>query len=333
MNKNKETRVVSWGYDLIRNIFLNHREDYDFQEDLYRNYLSPFMKDIFGTHTPVYIFGGQEIKLIVEKNMLTFRDGLLPLTIFFKEANVDQFAPIIAIHKDYHFIVPDEWKKKVIYYDINSKRKYSKNSLPKKILITGMMNSALSEPREFEKSLENLAQKVGVNNLEKIEISCFCPSKRNDLWGGWEEENVLRYSQAIFQKLKLDIKVPEWKHIIQESDYTDTLYYEINNGFFIKDSFPLHHILAKGAGLLADDESLTSSQFKIKNEIALSLYHSIRFYDCDYSTNDPFETQVEDLEYFKQISAIESKNKKLNFRWEEWYASYIKKYYSAAIEK
>ncbi len=315
---------VQWGFDLVKNAYLNREIEPDPKDDLYLNYLRPFSSEFFGINNPALIFGGHDFRILTDKPILTLRDGLLPLTIFFRDVAPADVNCEIHIHKDLWFIVPEPWKKKVKFYEVKADGEYSSEKLPKKIFISGILNSTLADPEEFESHLKRLSDVIGKANLEKIEIYAYFPDKRNDLWGSWEEENVLRYSKYIFEHLKLDIKTPEWRLISAEQEFKDCLYYEVNAGLFIQDSFVKNMFLSKGAGLL---ESSLDDRFKVVSEIRASLHHKYVVYEILPEKDQTYVSLVNDKElpYFQRITSHEFDRVKFNFEWEKWYAFYIKK--------
>lgn len=332
--KKKDHEYVQWGYDLVHNAYLNHQEDSARTDHLYLNYLAPFSNEFFGPTNPVIFFGGHTFKNLSKLPYWTLRDGVIPLTIFFKESEPEQVKGEIFIHKDLWFVVPENWRKKVKYFSVEPDVLYDKNNLPKKIFISGILNSTLADPDEFDENLKLLADTLGKENLKKIEIFSYFPDKRNDLWGSWEEENVLKYSKAIFENLKLDIQVPEWRLIHSEVNYKDCLYYEVNSGLFIKDSYLQHFTLSRGAGGLKKAASPMDSAFKKISESRSSLYHKLFIYECDYAQMGKYENpfEHENFRYFKKIIEHTNLHKRVNFYWEKWYATYVKNFYKSKLK-
>ena len=140
----------------------------------------------------------------------------------------------------------------------------------------------------------------------------------------------MKFSALIFKHLKNDVKTPAWKNLKVETSFRDCLYHEVNTGVFIKDSFLSHFTLSRGAGLL-DYSSIVPAdeRFRLISETRLSLYHSYYFYDFDYSDVVGFDDPLlsKHARYFKRISDFQNKGICLNYDWEKWYASYIRKFY------
>ncbi|MBC7429466.1 MAG: hypothetical protein H7336_12685 [Bacteriovorax sp.] len=328
MNKKNDFEYIQWGYDLIQNAYLNKKEDIASHDDLYKNYLAPFSLEIYGPTGPFFIYSGHGIVELKELPCWTLRDGIVPLSIFFKEVAPSEVTNKIMIHKDLWFVVPEVWRGHVQYYSIEADNIFDKNNLPEKIFVSGILNSTLAEPEDFDESLKYLADTIGKENLENIEIFAYFPDKRNDLWGSWDEENVLKYSKAIFKNLKIDIQVPEWRMIHTEVDYKKCLYHEVNNGLFVKDSYLDHFVLSRGGGHVRRAPQKIDEHFSKVSESRLSIYHRICIYDLNFEGLskyfDPFD--AENFTYFKKIIEASHGNKKLNFHWEKWYATYLKKF-------
>lgn len=107
----------------------------------------------------------------------------------------------------------------------------------------------------------------------------------------------------------------------------DTLFYEINRGHFIKDSFPLHLFLSRGAGLLETEP--TVGPFQESGKVKLSLYHHMTIYKLDESNCEKYIDPLSDdlLPYLKKMIAKGTSPRNINNTWEKWFATYIKKYY------
>lgn len=327
--KKKNEEYVQWSYDIIQNAYLNKPEDLTAQDNTYMNYLLPFSYDYFGPTNPMLVFGGHTLNDIPNQKFLTIRDGIIPTSIFFRDISPSTFKGEVLIHKDLWYTVPDAWREKVKYFNIVSKYQYDSTHLPKKIFIAGALNTVLADPDELDSMIKELRDGIGKENLKKIEVFAYFPNKRTDLWGNWEEENVLRFSASLFKNLKVDLKVPEWKLIHSENDYSDTLYYEVNAGALIKDSYLTHFTLARGAGLLKPKRKKIDRFFSVKSQVRLSLYHQMDILELDYAHLGPYLDPKSDkhFNYFRKMIEASTKNKKINFKWEKWYATYLKRFY------
>ncbi len=327
MEKKEKLEYVQWSYEFIKGAYLNKSEDVTWMDKLYTDYLQPFSLEFFGPKNMMLLFGGHEFCNLTDRTQLVARDGVIPLLKFFQELNPKDLDLTLYIPKDFCFLVPNEWRSKVKFYSVKSNIQYSSSNLPKKLFISGILNSTLADPDELEESLKHLVSVLGEKNIANMDIMAYFPNKRSDLWGSWDDENVLKFSALIFKYLKLDIKTPLWPKLHNESDFKDCLYYEINSGLFIKHSYLTNFTLSRGAGLL-EDRPLEQG-FTLTSEMKASLYHSYCFYDFDYATAEAFEDPMKfaHFPYFKRAIDFQKKGVKVNFQWEKWYASYIKKFY------
>lgn len=328
MIRNDE-ELIQWSYDIVQNAYLNKQEDIGSQENHYLGNFVPFSLSYIGQTNPSLIFGGHSVTNLPNKGIITVRDGLIPLTIFFRDIDPAAVKGDVLIHKDLWYAVPEKWQKKVKFYEIEADTYYHSGNLPKKIFISGILNSSLADPEELDEMIKHLLDTIGKDNLKDIQIMAYFPNKPNDMWGNWQEENVLRYTQSIFSRLKFDIYMPEWRLIQAENDFKDCLYYEVNAGTFIKDSYLLHFTLSRGAGLLKPESKKIDSAFTFKSETRLSLYHKMKVYEFDFSQvdayRDPFS--AENFHYFRKLIEASNQHKKINYKWERWFATYLKKFF------
>lgn len=330
----ERTDYVQWEYEMIRNAYLNRPDDFSYTDKLYLDYLHPFSMDIFGPRKTMLLFGGHEFAKLSPGSVITARDGVIPLTLFFQECTPEDVQATIFIHKDFWFLVPQKWQKSVKFYDVKAHTEYSALNLPKRIFVSGMLNSTLADPDELEEGLKKLSDTLGPENIAKMEVMAYFPNKRNDLWGSWDDENVLKFSALLFKYLKLEIKTPTWARLYQENDFKDCLYYEINSGLFIQNSYLNYFSLSRGAGLLKQEE-LVDKRFTLTAETKASIYHSYRFYDFDYTSAPSYEDAM-DFDhglYYKRAINFFKKDVRVNFYWEKWYASYMKTFYKTKKKK
>ncbi len=328
-NKKRESEIVQWSYDLVQNAYLVKPDDADNHHDIYLNYLFPFCNNYYGPTNPLVIFGGHSVKDLPERPYITVRDGIVPLCILFRDIKPSAIKGHLFIHRDLWFTVPEDWREKVKFFDVEATTVYDSKNLPKRIFIAGTLNSTLADPEEFEGLVKNLCDGLGKENIKNIDIMAFFPNKRTDLWGAWEEENVLNYSRAIFEHLKVEIKTPEWPVIHSENNFKDCLYYEVNAGTLVKDSYLSHFTLSRGAGLLRRTPDPIDAHFRLTSTVGLSLYHRMNLYEIDYEKVtlycDPL--MGDNFRYYKKLIEAANHKKKFNFKWEKWLATYLKRFF------
>lgn len=323
----KDTETIQWIYDYLKNSesdqFIEKRK----KIRSYHHYLSPFSKNYYGTFNPALMLNGKTTNKLIDKKLWTLRDGLIPLYYFFEEHTPELFSGEIAIHKEMWFLVPKRWRDKVVLYETRNHFEYSKNNLPKKIFITGMFNSMFSDLQYFEKELIHLSEALGQNNLENIEILAYFPSKKSNLETNWKEENLLHYSQLLFKHLGKNIQLTDWKGVTAHFNFKETLYFEINEGHYIKDTYTKHFALSRGAGLLPNpSEEIKGELIKFQN---LSLYHSMVIYRPDYSQFPVYLNPIDNdfYEYYKNMIKSNQSGPNSTTSWDSRLISYLKKFY------
>ncbi|MGZ3787082.1 MAG: hypothetical protein ACXVLQ_01090 [Bacteriovorax sp.] len=326
MSKKNELKIVQWAYDFIQSA--QQETGMPIGKKIRPNhyYLRPFSNAYFAPTNPV-LLGGNITQKLIDKKIWTLRDGLIPLSFFFRERSPNGAIGEFAIHKDLWFIVPEQWRDKILFYDVQSDDSYNEERLPTKLFITGMLNSTFADLEEFEKDLLNLCKILGKKNIEKMEIVAFFPNKRNKLWGKWQNENALNFSKVLFSGLKMDIHLPEWDEIQSEMNFKNCLYHEINRGHFIQDTYTKYLALSKGAGLLQKNN--LGRHLLQRETHRLSQHHTLSIYVPDFSKLpkyvDPFKDDY--FYYFQDLCKGHIKNSSISPSWESWYAFYLKKFY------
>lgn len=328
MTKERDFENVQWIYDYLSNSYLNIAEEVNTDLNYY-HYLTPFSNSYYGLSNPIILFGGHRKEDLSAKKIWTIRDGMIPLAIFFRELAADTFKGELYVPVQFWYLVPNEWRPKVKYYEVKSNTVYSKKNLPKKILITGFMNSTMADAEDFKSDLEQVQEILGKENLKNIEIVAYFPGKRNDLWGGWREENVLKYSRYLFENLKMDIQFPDLHTITSENNYADCAYIEINRHYIIQETYMKHIALSRGAGEL-ESPATTYPMNKIASP-KLSLYHHMNVYELDTKLAEDYMDPLSDksFESLKKVLISSARAEKMTQWWEAWFATYIKKYYKA----
>lgn len=317
---------IQWMYDHIKNSEAKHVQAKVKKSRSYHHYLKPFSHKYYSPHNATLLLDGRIPNKLIDKPICTLRDGMIPLCIFLAENLPNKFSGKVAINKNLWFLVPELWREKILFYEIKSDIEFDRLRLPKKIFITGLLNSSLADPEEFAQDLIALNNTLGKENIETMEVMAFLPNKKTNLWGNWKEDNLIKLSNSLFQNLKKDIHFPDWQSLQIEANFKDCLYFEMNRAYFIQDTFTKHFALSRGAGLL------TSKTVDVPGELIkthrLSLYHSVDIYQPDYVRMpdyvNPFNCEY--FEYFKNMCETNKKSK-ISTSWESWFAYYLKRYY------
>ncbi len=331
MKIKEPNEIIQWSYDFIQSFYLNNSETQTDTERMYAHYLAPFAEKYYSPLNPFLIFGGADISHLMKKDVWLLRDGLIPLSFFFKDAPLDLMdgQRKFLVHKDFWFLIPPEWQKSVLFYDMIPSTFFGNGIVPEKMVLTGIANDTLADIDEFVQAITDLAAAFTEKEIKSMQIIAYFPNKRADLWGKWQDENIFKYAKLIFKNLKLDIEFPEWDILQSSMDYQNTLYYEINSGAIVKDTSVQQMFLSRGAGLLKKKNETTS--FKMIKKHQISLYHNVEIYEFDFKNSLPYENPLKDdlMPYFKKIIEKGTAPRVLSEGWEKWYGTYIKKYYKA----
>lgn len=323
---------VSWIIDGFKN---NYISNVNHSELTYFHYLTPFSNPFFNPLNPVLLFCGYSKTTFNDKSHVMLRDGLIPLTYFFKESDPDDFECTFYIPAKFWFVVPKNWRRKVKFFRIKSDTVYSANNLPKKIILMGTLNSTFADGDEFAESIRNLVSELGgKENFKNIDVAAYFSFKRNDLWGHWDEENILEYAKVLFNEIKMDIKFPPLENIMSESGFKDVLYYEVNRGYFISETYMTQHLLSRGAGLI--DDFKISDKFVADKSVNLSLNHKLETfsYTKEAMEGDDYIDPFKDSVYFSYRKFFETVMKtNQGNHWDSWFSSYLKTHYRGRSSK
>ncbi len=319
--------IVQWMYDYIRNSDVDLVTERRAEKRSYHDYLRPFSKRYYSPANAALLFDGRITNKLREKKLCLLRDGLIPLCLFFREHSPSQFTGHIAVSSQLWYMIPDQWREKVLFYETEAQNEFSRVKVPSKLFITGMLNSTLCDQEEFENHLKYLAETIGKENLSHMEILAYFPNKKKNLWGKWSEETLLKYSNLLYQYLGNKIHFSLWEDLQTETNFHDCLYYECNSGHFIQDSYLKHFVLSRGGTLLHPLQKEISGE--IVHSYPLSLYHSVIISRPDFSKlpayKNPFSSEF--LEAYKNMYGSNTKSSEASTSWDSWFASYLKKYY------
>ena len=318
---------IDWGRDFVSKAYLMRpQKQNDLRAHQFYWQLNPFIKDFYNPINPVVLSVENNLEALFQKNILMVRDGLIPLTYFFKQTPVDPKIPILFIHKDFWFLVPDEWRSHVNYYSIESNYDFNVKNKYKRVLLTGLTNGVFVDEVEFNDDLDFLIETLGKENLKDIEFSVYLPMKGLDLWGNWGDENILKTMQTLFKKLGTNLSFPGLRDIQMELNFKDSVYFEFNRGHILKETFLKNLILSRGAHFL---ERKNEDKFFInKGKIQASLNHCINLYTLNAEKAAPYldPTSSQYFNYFKDTLNEGAKGAQLHPDWDNWFATFLKRY-------
>lgn len=323
-NPKDRTKVVNWTYDFILNSQQETGMPVGRKIRPGHYYLRPFSNDYTGPHNPV-LLGGYITKKLLNKKMWSLRDGLIPLSFFFREHTPEQDV-FYALETDFWYTVPEQWKKNVLFYQVKAEKNYSADNPPERILLAGMQDSVFADESEFYECLAELKSSLGEGNLAKAKITAIFPYKKNNLWGKRSDDETFSMAQSVLRHTGLNVDFVEWNDLKNEGDLKNCLYFELNKKYFIADSYLKYFALSKGAGLLKKEPTLPLKEI---NSHRLSPHHSISLYAVDWSAmpayNDPFQNKY--FSYFEELCKGQLKTMRISPNWESWYPLYLKKFY------
>ncbi len=318
-------KVVNWTYDYILNSQMDAAMPAGKKIRPVHFYLKPFSNDYVGPHSPV-LLGGTITKKLLNKNLWSLRDGLITQSFFFREHSPEKGVQF-AVPSDFWFIVPEQWKENTLFYEVQAQKKYNLQNPPARILLAGMQNNVFADTNEFNKSLIELKNSLGEEALTRAKITAFFPYKKNNLWGKRCDEETFSIAQSILKTTGLNITFVEWKDLKNENDFKECLYYEINQKYFVADSYLKHFILSKGGGLIEEQTLIPKKEI---SHYMLSPHHSVKIFQPDWLNipvyKDPFKSDY--FAYFKEVCNGQVKSIRISPFWESWYPLYLKKFYS-----
>lgn len=321
---NEHTKTVNWTYDYILHSQMDPALPIGRKIRPNQYYLKPFSLEYVGPHNPV-LLGGYITKKLLNKKLWTMRDGLIPLSFFFKEHAPEQGVDY-AIPAEFWFAVPEHWRKNALLYETKAETTYSSANPPAKIFLTGMQDSVFADEQELTDALTKLQNELGAENLQKAKITALFPYKQNNLWGKRSDDETFSLAQKILECTGLKVAFTEWSELKNESDFKNCLYAELNEKYFVADSFVQQFALSRGAGLL---KKTTDLPLKEVHTFRLSPHHSICLSNVDWTKmpayRDPFESPY--LNYFQELIKGQVKSVRISPKWESWYPLYLKKYY------
>lgn len=323
----KSYETIQWMYDYVKNVETNLINITKRKNRSYHHYLNPFSKNYYSPMGTALLLDGEITTKLTEKSIWIARDGITSLVYFFKKYLPEAFMGKLAIHKDLWFVVPEQWKDKILFYELKTNAEYGETNLPEKIFITGMFNSMFTSVDDLEQALLNLNRFLGEKRKHEISIWAYFPSKENNITSSWHEDDFSKYSDILHKNFPGKINFLDWRGVLSEVDFKKCLYLEVNHGYFIHDSYVRHFALSRGAGLLKNQsDDCIGDVIQIYN---LSLNHSLVLYQAAFPENVQYKNPIDSeyFEYFKHIFEKSVSRKGAGTSWDTWMDLYLKKYY------
>ena len=199
------------------------------------------------------------------------------------------------------------------------------------------MVNAFADEQEFEEHLDFLVREVGEENLQKMEILIYLPSRKNNLfWKADSDELSLSIPLKLAKRLGAQIRLLNWSQFESYSSFKGYLYYEFNQGWAVKDTFVLHKALSLGATLLSHTRTQDKETTPSAKTVPLSPYHQLVVSDFADSTDRkkaaPYY-QKKLLDQYVEIFTLLERDKRLTPIWPLWLEAFCKANLSTPVRK
>lgn len=330
MQWNLKEDLAVWLYDYLE---VSQRKPYTEAKpeakDLIGNFW-PFCEPYFSALQPVFLFEGWKKESVALGKRWQARDGVLPLYWFFRSAAPSDFPAKLWVHRDLENLVPPIWQEHVGLYHIESKAAEASFSEPDSLLITGLMSPPFINEDELESRLDYLIEKMGPERMKKLRIFIFMPFRGSSLfWSHFHEEIYLSMPLKIIKKLGAQVQPIGWQQLDAIKSLRNFLYFELNEGWVIKDTSIMHMALARGARLLdSPTKAIADSE-----TVELSRYHHVRLSKPGNFKRKSKQENHEEIinEYFKIGEFLYKK--RFNPVFPEWYQSFCKSSLGKQLQK
>ncbi len=322
------SRPIQWAYDFIENSYLAGPSE--LKKDLSYYYaMAPFSGPFYGPGNPILLFCGNSQLTFESPRTWLLRDGLIPLSLFFKETKPSAVEGRFLIPAHLFFLVPPAWRERVGFYEYRSRKVFSAAHPPKRVLLMGHTNDTMMDYEEYTGHLAHLKQVL--EPFGELPVSMLMVPKRSDMWGGWEDDQILRFTHALFKAFPERVSFPNWTQLENELNYEDTLYVEFNNYSLIYESRPRFLFLSRGAFELP--RPAVGPDFNEVARLPASLHHELVVYEGRPELFERYRDPNTDLAYVELRKAFVAagKGRKIQHWWEAWFGRYLKTYYSAEV--
>lgn len=330
MKWNLKEDLSVWLYDYLD---VSQRKPYIEPKNDARNLLKnfwPFCEPYFSAVNPIFVMEGWERHLIEAGARWQSRDGILPLFWFFRTVKPSDFPAKLWIHRDMESLIPDSWQKEVGLYEIENKKNGPSQKEADTILLAGLICPPFINEPELEARLEQLIERVGSERIKKMKIEIFMPFRGSGIfWSHFDEEVYLSLPLKIAKILGGDVQPVGWQRLETMKSMSNTIYFELNAGWIVKDSSILHMALSRGAQLLTPLTPILPDS----EVIELSRYHQIRIAKPGKPKKalktEPLEDAIRDYTKIGEFLY----DKRFNPVFPEWYQSFCRKTLKEFSEK
>ncbi|MCM2277011.1 MAG: hypothetical protein NDJ89_02930 [Oligoflexia bacterium] len=240
---------------------------------------APFADPLFAPSRPLFLIDGLT-KLQGSGTPVLARDGLLPLTWFFRNVIPKDFPPDLLIPENFFHLVPPSWRGKARSFRLERRGElaFLPDEPPERIILIGVFSQFfMGSPnkRYFERQLARLQTKWGREAMRKIRWLLWLPihdprsiSARTD-----------RAAELFYKTLEgfgPSIEFSSWGDLSMQQDLREWAFIELNTRLVIGESYCRHHLLSRGARELALDNGLARVPRKLEARVEpLSPYHEL----------------------------------------------------------
>ena len=242
----------------------------------YISNIFPFCNNYYNQLNPILLGLVPNLESAVIPNPLMIRDGYKFLSKFLKEERSNTKFLKYFIHLDFQGHVPKHLQNKVQYFIVKSNQYFSKEDPPQNIFISYPAMNLSFDLSVLKERLDYLAQELGEELIKVVSVSAIIhlsPEKRPFMLPQFCEE-----MRKCFINPDLKIDFYSLENIQSRKLFKDTLYYEINDGGIIKETFVKEVLLSKGARILKPSE-IDNLNNKEERRIDLSLHHQLVIYN------------------------------------------------------
>jgi hypothetical protein len=274
----------------------------------------PFMLPYFSPLCPAFSFEIATADNFLRQKTWLLRDGAIPLGWFFNAA-----APALAefgtllVHSSLGGLVPRAWRKNIKFYDHFSHVEYSAANPPENLFLTGPVSAGITTIPELEAILDKTEESLGKNFKGNVLI--YCPVRQLEFANAEEESFEFQFAQRVLSRFGKKVQFLHWQNI-EHATFRNTAFVDLNGGWIYKDSFMLHQLLSRGAGLLAEPAPAIARE---SSRISLSPFHGMSVSSvpaaADFTASGDVSTA---MDFFTALHK-KTQDPRSHYPWPKWY--------------
>ncbi len=244
-------------------------------------WLGDYTHPYYSPLKPLFTSEIADPEMIKDYEIVTLRDGLVPLLWFFR-TNPDPsiFSNHFLVHHSLKQFIPQAWKSHIHYYSISSNKK---NTPPTKIILTGHIPDQYCSQERIGNLITTLKLQIDKLKLNFTSADIYMPVLHDpfyiDVQGG---SNLFYFCQEILTMFKQFGKIWTSRDFHSKTEFSAYCLFDIGSNMLNCDPSIIQQALGKNAMLLNPSPSE-----KPTFQSALSPYHQINIYqEKDVSTQD-----------------------------------------------